>query len=417
MSSTPRAQYLWYMSGIVTWVAPLGLQTILYAWLIAVQLQESPERLGVAQMMMQLPGIFLMLVGGLAADRIDPRRILCASHLLASLPAFAVAYLLYTSQLTYAALILYALTIGTAGAFVVPARDSMLNRVAGGQVQRTVTVAMGLYFGTQLLGFIAGSAADATGGVPLLILQGGVLLLGVLTALRLTRMPVPAALHPEPGSRAKELTKGLAVVLASAAMRPALAMLFLMSVFYGGTFLVLNPLVVRDIYAGSAFEISLSYAAFVIGTIAATVLLLAIGGLRRPGLAMLVCAWLGAACLAATLAQPPLAGYLAAIFLWGVCGGVAMSMGRTIMQEQAPEALRARVMAAFSLANTGGMPIGSILLGYCAQHLGVLGAMAVVIIGASLGALALWQTTALASLVSLPPPRGSAPTQRPRLGA
>jgi len=41
-----------------------------------------------------------------------------------------------------------------------------------------------------------------------------------------------------------------------------------------------------------------------------------------------------------------------------------MSMSRTLLQQAAPEAYRSRVLAIFSLANLGGMPIGGLLLGY-----------------------------------------------------
>ena len=71
-----RSKYLWYMTGIATFVIPQGIQTILLPWLIAVELQESADRLGIAQMMTQLPGLFLILAGGLLADRVDARKIL-----------------------------------------------------------------------------------------------------------------------------------------------------------------------------------------------------------------------------------------------------------------------------------------------------------------------------------------------------
>ncbi len=60
-----------------------------------------------------------------------------------------------------------------------------------------------------------------------------------------------------------------------------------------------------------------------------------------------------------------------------MCGGVAMTLGRSIVQEAAPASHRARVMSVYSLANFGGMPIGSLLLGFCAGALGPLDALLV----------------------------------------
>jgi MFS-type transporter involved in bile tolerance (Atg22 family) len=47
-----------------------------------------------------------------------------------------------------------------------------------------------------------------------------------------------------------------------------------------------------------------------------------------------------------------------------------MSMSRTMIQQAAPEAYRSRVLAIFSLANMGGMPLGAVLLGTLSVRLG-----------------------------------------------
>lgn len=391
-------QYAWYMSGIVTWVAPFGLQTVLFPWLIAVQLQESADRLGIAQMAMQLPGLFFILIGGLLADKIDPRRILVTAHLFAMVPPLGVALLLGSDALAYGWLIAYALMVGTANAFVLPARDGMLNRVAGGNLQQAVTVAMGLTFGAQLIGFVLASFADSTGAIPLLAAQASVIFLGALAALKLR--PVPAPVIPESGTQFEQLTRGLAVMWRSTNMRPAMLLLLSISFFYGGSFVVVNPLIVRDIYQGSAFEISLSYSCFVIGTVAATLAMLARGGLRKQGRALLLAVLIGGLSLGVSHFAPPFPVYLLIILGWGLCGGVAMSMARTIMQEAAPEEMRARIMAVFSLSNTGGMPLGALALGFCAEHFGVLNTVVVAVGGVWAVAVVMWVMTPLAGISS-----------------
>ncbi|MDP4911784.1 MAG: hypothetical protein NWR09_07835, partial [Pseudomonadales bacterium] len=89
----------------------------------------------------------------------------------------------------------------------------------------------------------------------------------------------------------------------------------------------------------------------------------------------------------------PFGGYLLGLFIFGMSGGVAMSMGRTIMQEAAPEALRARVMSVFSLANMGGLPLGAVALGYCAAAFGPLNCLLIAVAGVWLTALVvLWRS-------------------------
>ena len=67
--------------------------------------------------------------------------------------------------------------------------------------------------------------------------------------------------------------------------------------------------------------------------------------------------------------------------MWGCCGGVGMTMSRTIVQEAAVETHRARVMSVYSLGLMGGMPIGSFTLGVVTDWVGVRNAVWVPVIG------------------------------------
>lgn len=358
------------MIGVTTFVIPNGIQMILFPWLVAVQLQESADRLGIAQMSTQLPGLFLILFGGVLADRIDRRKILIWLHLLAMLPALMLVLAIRFDQLSYPVLIVYALMMGTVVAFMQPARDGMLNQIAGDQLQRTVTVTMGLTFGAQIFGYIAASFADDVGAVPLLLTQAVIMGFGALAAAQLASKPLAVAHSGQSGF--EQVKQGLQLAFGSSTIRPAMVLTTTMSLCYGGSFMVLNPVIVRDIYGGDASQISLSFGAFVVGTVAATALLVATGGLRRPGRGLMLALAIGGVSLVAASTELPWPGYLVALALWGAGGGVAMSMSRTIMQESAPDQYRARVMSIFSLSNLGGMPLGAFLLGYSAVLIGPL---------------------------------------------
>jgi MFS family permease len=58
------------------------------------------------------------------------------------------------------------------------------------------------------------------------------------------------------------------------------------------------------------------------------------------------------------------------VFAWGVCGGVAMTMARTIIQEQAPEGQRGRMMAFHSFSFMGSGPIGALFCGFLVEQVG-----------------------------------------------
>ena len=165
-------------------VAPLGIQTVLLPWLIVVEMQETGARLGLAQFALQLPAIVLILAGGLLADRFDRAKILWVCHGLAALPALMLAYVIHSQALSFQMIVIYALAMGCVTAFAQPARDGMLNQIASDDLQKGVTIAMGLTFGGQVIGFLMGGAAESVGAVSLLITQAIVMAAGMFFAFK-----------------------------------------------------------------------------------------------------------------------------------------------------------------------------------------------------------------------------------------
>ena len=66
----------WYFGSVAAFMIPSGIQTVLLPYLLAIELRQPADRFGVTLMFGQLPVLLLLLVGGWAADRVDPRRLL-----------------------------------------------------------------------------------------------------------------------------------------------------------------------------------------------------------------------------------------------------------------------------------------------------------------------------------------------------
>lgn len=402
-----QSLFPWYLAGVASQFITHGLHNVLFAWLVAVYLNESGERLGFAQMCAQLPGLLLILFGGVMADRYDRRRILVLCHLLASLPVFLLVALDVAGLLSYTVLIAYAVLVGTFNAFMLPARDSLLNQVSGSNLQRAVTLTMGLGFATQIVGFSLAGLADRIGSTPLLCIQGLLVLAGMLFALKLpsfvpVRESLEAARKAAMRGQLAQIGDGLKLVLASERMAPVMILMVSVGICYSGAFFVVNPIVVRDIYGGGAGEIALSYVCFMAGTIVTTAILIAIGGVIRQGLGLMLALLSGGFFLALTSLGLPFLGYLVCIAAWGVCGGFAMSLGRSIIQESAPAAFRARAMSIYSLGNLGGMPIGSISSGFLTEAIGPLETYLVAVSGIAVTVALTWVTTRIVHVDRLP---------------
>jgi MFS family permease len=364
-----ESQFRWYLAAHAAWFASFGVQTTLFPWLVAVALREPASRVGIAQAVMMAPAIAFMLLGGAVADRADGRRLLICYHLLAAGPPLVLAGLAAMGAVSYPVLIGYALAAGTLGAFVVPARDALLTRVVSRQRERAIAVTSTAQFVFQIVGIAVAGWASTIGAVTLLAGQAATCALGALAVSRLRSAP-PASGQPRGESRLRAMLDGLRAAWGSQRIFPIMVGMLAVGVLYGGSFAVILPLIVRDVYGGSSSELALVNTSFWAGTIAATLAQIKVGALRRPGRAVVVSMAGGVLILAAMAMPAPLWRFAVLCFVWGVGAGIVLNQGRTIVQLETRESHRARALAIFQLGFTGGAPVGALALGYLVVMVG-----------------------------------------------
>jgi predicted MFS family arabinose efflux permease len=366
---TSRSIFAVYLAGLGSWFVPLGVQMVLFPWLVAVVLRMDAFAVGVAQMAIMAPSLLFLPLGGLAADRGNPRRLLLRYHFLYALPPLVLAGVLAAGELSYALLIAYGLTAGSIGAFAIPTRDGLLPLVVKGNLPRAVALATAL-----LIGIAIASTADRFGAAPLLIMNAALVLIG---ALAVWRLPDPPP-HP-PGQYAgfwRSMLDGVREAAKSDQIWPVLSINFGIGVFYVGPFMAVLPLAVRDIYGGGALELSYINLAFWAATIMATMAL--VGLARRVtlrGRLVAIAVTTGAAVLILMATLPSFALFVALNFVWGIGAGITMTQSRTVVQIVAPATHRARLMSLFQLGLSGGGPIGAFLTGSICAAWGVQAAM------------------------------------------
>ena len=366
----------YYLLGTGSWFLSVGIQGVMFAWLVTMVLRESPDRVGIAQMTLLLPGTLLMLAGGSVADRYGGRRVAALAQAAATLAPLWLLALVLTDRLTFAGLLAYAVVMGCAQAFVTPARDGLLNHVADGRIQRTVMLAGIAQFGTSILGFLIASTADAAGpalilGIQVLILAAGVA--GFLNIAQNRRAPQPESRTTLMAS----VIEGAATVLRHRQLRMVALQNVAMALFFMGSYIVTLPLLVREAFNGSASDLGLMNACNSIGLVLAIFVLLRRGDVARQGRALIVAQLVGAIALGAVALAPGFAAFLVMVFVWGACGGIVMTMARTIMQEQAPEGLQGRVMGFHSFSFMGAGPLGALGSGYLVDEMGAQAALGI----------------------------------------
>lgn len=360
-----------FLLGTGSWFVGFGIQSVMFAWLVAMVLKETPEMVGVAQMALLAPLLLLVLIGGSVADHLGGRRVALVAHGLAAAPPLLLALVIVRGELSFAVMVGYAIAMGSISAFLTPARDGLLNQVASGTVQRAVVLATMGQFSGQMGGILIGSFAGTWGPVPILVLQGAIFLVGVAAFARIPRGAPPVRRH---AALVTELSRSIAeayrVVAGDLAMRTTVLQNVAMSLFFMGAFIVTLPLVVREFYAGGSAELGWTNGAFSLGLVLMVGILSRGRDLARPGRALIGAQAAGAGALACAGLGVPFPVFVGLILTWGGLGGVAMSMSRTIVQERAPADSRSRVMSFYTLSLMGAGPIGALLNGYLVAWIG-----------------------------------------------
>ena len=369
----------YYLVGTSGWFACHGILTVMFAWLVTIVLHESPRMVGVAQTAMLVPAMLLMLVGGSISDRYGGRRVAVVSQVAATLPVVALWVVLTLDSLTFGFMIAFAVAMGCAQAFLTPARDGLLNQVAGQRIQRTVALVTLVQFGIQIVAFLVAGQADRVGAGPVVLVQAAALVIG---AVALARVAVPPIVAPRRsgsavGELARTVADGARTVMGSRSMRAVVLQNFAVGLFFMGPYVVTIPLLVREVYDGSASDLAWLSTANAVGLIAAVFVLLLVGEVRRPGRLLLLASGVGSVALGLAGAGIEFAAFVLCIGAWGSCAGLGMSMARMIMQERAPPDQRGRVMSFFGFSFMSSAPLGTMLSGLMVEWWGAERALVV----------------------------------------
>lgn len=393
--STPSnqrpASYGWFVTGVATWFIAMGMQGVLFSWLVVGVLHAPAKWVGITQSTMMLPSVVLLFLGGAVADRHDRRNLLIGLHLIATLCSLSLVAVVATDRLSLPLLIVYALSMGSVQAFVMPARDSLLSEVAGANMLRAIAGLNLTQWGTQAIGALIAGAARWIGTAPALGLHALILLSGVAALYKLPPAP-PHGGTDHPPLRLADVMAGMREVWDSPFLLPVFLMVNAVGICFIGPFVVVFPILVRDYYGGDIGQLALLNMTFPIGTILGSLLMLWRGRLQRKGLAQLVTLTSGALCLEVIALGLPLWGTLLAVIVWGMGAAIFVNAGRMIFQEHAIPSHRARVLSAYSFGFIGAAGLlGAPIAGVLVERVGPLttcavagGTMLVVVIGMAL---------------------------------
>jgi len=368
-----RAEFRSYLGSTAFTGIAFAMQQLLLSWILIGILELPATQVGLIQAVTGVPGIFLMLLGGAKADGRDPRTMLIQIYSIAPLLPLLLIALINVSQLNIWSVIIWGLGMSVVISYSSPAQQALLNRTAGTAVQKAVSATTAIGFLVQMLGLCVAGTMDQLGLMPVLTIQALCLGFGAVAMRRLKPQPpaVPASSDPA----WKLIAAGLKAAYQNKVIFQVLSINFVSSIFNAGAFMTVFPFIIKRIYAGDAFLLSLMMIIFYGGAAASNFFMIRLMPIMRPGKIFLLMQLSRMAVLGLMWIQPSFPLMALATIGWGLNMGVTMTLARSIVQESASEEYRGRIMSVYSLGLLGSAPIGALVLGWIIESFGTLNAL------------------------------------------
>jgi MFS family permease len=367
-----------------------GTLRFVLVW-ITLDLTDWQPAVGLVGLALGITGLLVAVPAGAWSDRLDRRTMFVSLSAATAVVLVSATAVVATGTGGVALLAIHAALLGGLLAAVAPGVQAMvpalvpperlMNGVALQMMSMNVAMMLGAVFGGAAIA-IAGNA----GGLGLLALCAA----GAATSMRRVAMPVrpPVA---RTGGLGAEVMVGLRWSLGREPVRSLLGVMLVIGFLWGGVQLLLPELAKDELGAG-AFAASALFAPLGLGMITMSLHLANRSSIANRGrlLAGALVVNLGPLVVVLALSRS-YALTLVLMAVWGVGGGIVMTMQRTLLQERTPDELMGRVMGLNTLGILGSFPLAAAAAALLTGATDSTSAL--VIMGAA--------TTAAAALVSL----------------
>jgi MFS family permease len=362
------------LSLVGTWVQQVAMSWIRY------RVTGSAFMLGLIAFSGQIPNLVLAPVGGLLADRLDRRKLLVATQVVAMAVAVWLGYVSYTGSFSAWVLVIASVALGVSSAVEMPTRQAFILQTIHDRSHATNAIALNslTFNGARVAGPAVAGAVLALIGETACFAVNAVSYVAALYTLLAMR---PRAMDPD--RRKGSLREAIAFVQH---FQPARWLLITVAAasFCVAPMMTFMPVYAKDIFHGGPDTLGMLMGASGLGAVLAGVYLAnrtTVIGLGAP---------IGAGCLvigAASLIfsyNPFFLAALPILVLSGASTIIVITASNMVLQHLVPEHLRGRVMALFTMSFLGTLPVSALVAGGLAHVAGVQ----LVFVVAGLGAIA-----------------------------
>lgn len=346
-----------------TWI-----QQVAVGWLV-LELTNSPFAVGLVSTLGSLPILFFTLYGGVVADRVDKRRFVILLQALMICEGFSLGVLTTFHWASVTWVMGLAVFAGLLSAFEVPARQALIVELVGHQdLMNAIALNSSAFNVARVIGPVIAGVLLASAGMPACFFANAASYVAVLVGLvkmETTSRPV----QKEIGA-VTAMAEGLRFTWTHRWPR-ALVILIASFSLFGFPFMTMLPVYARDVLHLNASGYAAQLTAIGVGAAVAALSLAGLGQRSRPGRLLLGGSLLFGLTLGAAALFPNRWASFGLFMLAGWTMALNGILGNTMLQTEAPDHLRGRVMGVYSFLVLGLAPFGSFQAGFVSEHLGV----------------------------------------------
>ena len=350
------------LSNIGTWA-----QRVAQDWLVLELTDNNGFFLGLVTAIQFAPVLLFSLQGGAMADRIDKRKLLIWTNVVAALACYALGILVVTEVVQLWHVFICAAVLGISSALDAPIRQSFTAEIVGhSDVANAVSLNSanfnaGRLVGPALSGFLI--ARFDTG--PSFLINATTYLFVILALLFMRSSDFFIQKKEETLGTIRE---GLRYAQARPDLYVVMALVFFAATF-GLNFQIFNALMATKEFGKGPASYGLLGTYIAIGSLSGALFSARLERFRNAKLVIKLGVWFSIVVIILSVA-PTYTWYS----LWlPICGISALTMlisANSYVQVNSDPAVRGRVMGIYLLVFMGGTPLGSMLIGYFTEAIG-----------------------------------------------
>jgi MFS family permease len=361
--------YRKWFAGQVLSLMGTWMQSVAQGWLVY-QLTGSKFALGTIAFAGTLPTLFLMLPGGVLADRIPKRRLLITTQASMMVFALALAMLAWTGALQVWHIAVLAFLLGVANSFDAPARLAIVPELVEDRADMQNAIALNamMFNMARVIGPAIGGIVLATAGAAWCFALNAASFLAVLIALLMMALPHDVG-RPSERDILADIREGIRFIARHPVIGPIMILVGTASLF-AFSYAVLLPAYATDVLRTDETGYGVMNTAVGLGALAGSFGVASLSRSGSRGTMLTIGSVLFPLGLIGLAVARTLPVALALLFVVGLGFVTQNVQANTLVQALAPDELRGRVTSVYSLMFFGSAPFGSLLAGAVAQWLG-----------------------------------------------